>query len=83
MTILYLTFGVCLVAGAALMLCNQGAYEWRHSEQRAHIEYWKFRAFMKKMEIAEESVKHIINDFKSIDQLVDANKRLEKLIKEK
>jgi hypothetical protein len=80
-TILYMTFSMCLICGAAVLLCGQTLYEWKHSEQKAHEEYWRFKSFMKKMEIEESSVKHIINDLKSIEELVHANKRLEKLTK--
>ncbi len=79
MTILYLTFGVCLVAGAALMLCNQTAFEWKHSEQKATEEFLRFRYYMKKLDIEKESQRHIINDIKSIDELIKVNIRLKRV----
>ena len=74
-----MTFGMCFICGAAVLWCGQAVYEWKHSEQKAHEEYWKFRSYMKKLDIDRDSQKHVINDIKSIKELVKANTILRKV----
>ena len=73
-----MTFGMCLVCGACILICANSMYEWKHSEQKAHEEYWKFRWYMKKLDADKEAQRQVINDIKSIDELVSANTRLRK-----
>lgn len=51
---------------------------WRHSDHRAHEQYWKFREMMKDMDIAEESIREVTKQIKSTSDLETINKRLMK-----
>lgn len=77
-TLLYFTFGMCAVCCASVLICVKTFDEWKHSEQRAHEEYWKLKIYLQKLDIEKDSERHIINEIKSIKELVAANKRLQK-----
>jgi hypothetical protein len=77
-----MTFGMCLICGACVLICTRAAYEWNHSEQKAHEEYWRFRFYMKKLDADKESQRTVINDIKSIDELVSVNNKLKKVTRD-
>ena len=77
-TIDFAIFGGCMVLLGTLLVLIHTKHQWKHSEQRAHEEYWRFRGYMKKLEIDKESVKEVVGKFASIDDIANANNRLKK-----
>jgi hypothetical protein len=79
-TLSYAVFGGCLVAIGICGLIVYGNFQWKHSQQRAHEEYWRFRWYMNHLDIERESVSELLGSVKSTDELHKINNELRKIL---
>lgn len=79
----YPVFALCLICGGSVLVFLHWKHEWRHSYQRLQEEKKRFKWFMSKLEIEDDSVKEVTKQFRSTDDLVAANNRLKKCLNER